>query len=111
MDDVTVLNPSEVPNAILLNPAYPNPFNNVTRINFALPEESYLYLSVVDLNGREVHQILNHQMNAGYHTFSFNGTDLSSGIYYIVARTCLSGSHSNPGEASPGYFKKVVLIK
>lgn len=61
---------------------YPNPFNPVTRINYELPEEGFVKISLFDITGRLVSTILNEQLNAGYQTVEVNGSAFSSGVYY-----------------------------
>ena len=61
---------------------YPNPFNPVTNIQFDLPKEGLVTLKVYDLLGREVKNIVNEFKQAGSYIVSFNGSRLSSGIYF-----------------------------
>ena len=62
---------------------YPNPFNPSTSIEFNLPKEARVTLKVYDLLGREVSTILNGVVQkAGLNSFSFDGSKLSSGIYF-----------------------------
>ena len=61
---------------------YPNPFNPTTNITFSLDKLGAVELKVYDLNGREVATIINKQMSAGRHTVQFDGSHLSSGVYY-----------------------------
>lgn len=73
----------EVANSFKLNQNFPNPFNPVTRISFALPEYSKVTIKVYDLLGREVRQLVNENMNMGTFMIDFNGSDLSSGVYFV----------------------------
>lgn len=67
-----------------LSQNYPNPFNPVTKIDYALPFESSVKLSVFDLLGREVAVLVNNNLQkAGFHSVEFNGSDLTSGIYFF----------------------------
>jgi hypothetical protein len=86
----TTIGPDEVNNNItnlpagyLLEQNYPNPFNPTTNIRFNLPKESRVTLKVYDLLGKEVSTILDDVMlKAGLKSYSFVGTNLSSGVYY-----------------------------
>ena len=60
---------------------FPNPFNPRTKINFCLPEETLVSLSVYDITGRQVARLVNKVMKAGIYSIDFNGQYLSSGIY------------------------------
>ncbi|MBN1633784.1 MAG: T9SS type A sorting domain-containing protein [Ignavibacteria bacterium] len=61
---------------------YPNPFNPVTNIKFDLPKEGLVTLKVYDVLGREVKNIVNEFKQAGSYIVSFDGSELSSGIYF-----------------------------
>ena len=62
---------------------YPNPFNPTTTIKFSLPKAGIVTLKIYDVAGREVMRLINNQnMNAGYQTQLFNGSMLSSGVYF-----------------------------
>ena len=67
---------------------YPNPFNPETRILFTLPNADVVSLMVYDLMGRQVARLIDaKRLEAGTHTVSFSGWDLSSGIYFYQLRT------------------------
>ncbi|MFX0141647.1 MAG: PQQ-binding-like beta-propeller repeat protein, partial [Candidatus Hodarchaeota archaeon] len=66
---------------------YPNPFNPYTNISFALPKITNVRISIFDINGKIVETILNSKMQAGYHTFAWNASNLPSGTYFISFRT------------------------
>lgn len=70
-------------NTYILSPNYPNPFNPVTTIKFSIPQKGMVTLSVFDLMGREVKTLISSEQNAGFHTIVLNGSDLSSGSYFI----------------------------
>jgi M6 family metalloprotease-like protein len=61
---------------------YPNPFNPVTNIQYDLPKEGLVSLKVYDLLGREVKSLVNEFKQAGSYIVSFDGSELSSGIYF-----------------------------
>ena len=71
-----------VPEKFNISQNYPNPFNPVTKIDFDLPFDSKVQISLYDITGRELKSLINEQRTAGYHTLQFNATDLSSGIYF-----------------------------
>ena len=61
---------------------YPNPFNPVTKIYFQIPEPGKVNLTVYDIQGRVVTTLVNGQMEEGRYSIPFNGSNLSSGIYF-----------------------------
>ncbi len=60
---------------------YPNPFNAITVISWQLAVGSPIRLSIYDLTGREVTELVNEQQPAGHHAIEFDATNLASGIY------------------------------
>jgi|GEM_PF-1853521 len=72
-----------IPMDYFLSGGYPNPFNSVTRLNYGLPESGLVSISVYDLTGRLVQQLLNHQQVAGYHSVTWNAKSASSGLYIV----------------------------
>ena len=72
----------ELPKDFELHTNYPNPFNPMTRIDYALPFDSKVSLQIFDILGREVVTLVNDNQRAGYYTVDFNASNLASGIYY-----------------------------
>lgn len=66
---------------------YPNPFNHLTRINYSIAAESYVKLSIYDLNGKEVKELLNEFQGAGVYTYTLNAEALASGFYICRLHT------------------------
>jgi len=60
---------------------YPNPFNPETVIEFQIPSNAMVNISVYNTLGEKVATLLNEQLEQGYYTRSFNGSNLPSGIY------------------------------
>lgn len=68
---------------------FPNPFNPTTEIRYALKEASKVELSIYNIKGQKVKQLLDADKNYGYHKVVWNGDDqygskVSSGIYFYV---------------------------
>lgn len=78
---MTVSNENEMPHKFALEQNYPNPFNPTTNINFTLPQASDVQLTVYNVLGQQVAQLVNGRMTAGTHTVTFNASDLASGMY------------------------------
>jgi hypothetical protein len=62
--------------------AFPNPFNPVTQISYRLPTEEFVQLSVYDVTGRLIDQLVSGMQPAGEHVVEWNAKGLSSGIYF-----------------------------
>jgi hypothetical protein len=73
---------SEIPDKFQLHQNYPNPFNPVTNIKFDLAKESNVKLIVYDALGREIETLVNQLMKPGFYSYSFNGKNLASGVYF-----------------------------
>lgn len=69
-------------NNFSLEQNYPNPFNPGTRIDFTLPVESNVLISIYNLIGQKVMDLVNSKFEAGKHSIEFNAKNLSSGIYF-----------------------------
>ncbi|MFA7288321.1 MAG: T9SS type A sorting domain-containing protein [Melioribacteraceae bacterium] len=91
---------NRIPVEYSLSQNYPNPFNPSTNIKFALTKTSIASLKVYDILGREVATLVNKELNPGNYNFQFNGSRLSSGIYFYRLQT---------GEFTQ--TKKMLLIK
>src|SRR4030095_1258976 len=73
---------NEIPNQFNLFQNYPNPFNPETKIIYELPKSSLVFLGIYDILGNETAVLINQKQIAGKYEVSFNGTNLSSGIYF-----------------------------
>ena len=78
---VAVESGPEVPVHNTLYQNYPNPFNPTTKISYALCEQSKVRLSIYDLLGREIGELVNHTIPPGVHHVVFEASGLPSGLY------------------------------
>ena len=79
-------NDTLLPETVVLNPNYPNPFNPVTSISFSLPNTMNVELTVYNLQGQKVKTLLSGVQNAGVYQVTWdstdeNGTKVTSGVY------------------------------
>ena len=65
-----------------LHQNYPNPFNPETTISFDLPEISKVRLTVYNPLGQIITTLLDKTVSSGHHEISFDGKDLSAGLYF-----------------------------
>ena len=75
-----------LPTEFALNQNYPNPFNPSTQIQYALPEETRVVISIYDIMGRKVRTLVNDVQDAGYRSVMWNATNdmgrlVSAGVY------------------------------
>lgn len=97
LDDKNEVN---IPQYFSLSQNYPNPFNPNTYIKYQIPELRFVTLKVYDILGNEVATLVNEVKHAGSYEVEFDGTRLTSGIYFY---RIISGSYSDT--------KKLVLLK
>ena len=81
-----------IPNAYALNQNYPNPFNPVTTITYDLMKDGFVSLTVYNMMGQEIANLVNADLKAGVHSIQWNGTGLSgqivsSGVYFYILNT------------------------
>jgi uncharacterized protein (TIGR02145 family) len=72
-----------LPETFSLDRAYPNPFNPVTTLRFALPIETQVSIQIYNLQGRQVISLVDGNIGAGYHSVVWNADSHSSGVYFI----------------------------
>ena len=61
---------------------YPNPFNSTTKINFVIPNISFVNVKVYDVIGNEVATLVNEEKGAGTYEIEFTAEKLTSGFYF-----------------------------
>ena len=61
---------------------YPNPFNPVTTIGYVLQEKSNAKVTILNSLGEEIAVLVNEEQDKGYHKVEFNGSKLTSGVYF-----------------------------
>jgi hypothetical protein len=79
---------------------YPNPFNPLTLIEFTLPKSQFVELKVYNILGEEVTTLESKKLNQGNYTYTFDGKNLASGVYYYQL---VAGDFKE--------VKKMILIK
>ena len=76
-----------IPLYFLLSRNYPNPFNPSTTIDYSTPKNENVSLSVYNLHGQKVINLIRRNEKAGEYNVRFKATDLVSGIYYYRLRS------------------------
>lgn len=61
---------------------FPNPFNPTTNISFSIPSDGFVRLSVYDITGRLISNLLSEYKSAGEYKVKFDGSKLPSGVYF-----------------------------
>ena len=76
-------NTINIPEEISLLPSYPYPYNPSTNVQFTIPNDMDVALTVYDINGRLIDEIVNSNLSRGYYNFNWNANEFSSGVYFI----------------------------
>jgi len=76
-----IANVIALPGQYALAQNYPNPFNPTTSIEYVIPQAGFVNLSVFNLLGERVAELVNEIMESGNHTIVFDASRLSSGTY------------------------------
>ncbi len=77
--------PSSLPVSLALLPAYPNPFNGVTRVPLEVDRSAMVEFTLFDIRGRRI-LLFGRSMNAGHNEVEIDASDLPSGIYMLQAQ-------------------------
>ena len=102
-------NNKTIPKSFVLEQNFPNPFNPSTKIKFDIPALSsplgrgvggMTVLKVYDILGKEITTLVNENLQPGTYEVKFDGTKLSSGIYFYKI---IAGDYSET--------KKMILMK
>ncbi|MCC6865907.1 MAG: T9SS type A sorting domain-containing protein [Ignavibacteria bacterium] len=96
---------SNVPDRFSLNQNYPNPFNPVTKIKYDLASSSLVNISVYNLLGVLVEELVNIKQNSGTYEVSFDASQFATGVYfYTINAVSESGMRYTD-------TKKMILVK
>ncbi len=86
---------------------YPNPFNPSTEIVFSIPEAANVNITIFDITGKEVQQLVNEMYQSGRYNVKWNAGGFSSGAYFYTISVT---SATNSG-ASYTDTKQMIFIK
>ena len=73
-----------IPSSFVLGQNYPNPFNPITKISYGIDKASDVKLSLYDVRGGFVENLINKRVVAGSHDFMLDASHLSSGVYFYT---------------------------
>ena len=77
---------SRHPYEFTLLPAYPNPFNPVTNLQFIIPKAGKVTLTIYNIQGREIVSLIDGFQPAGIYQRTFDASELSSGVYFACLK-------------------------
>jgi len=74
---------TRVPEVFTFSAPYPNPFNPTTTVEFTVPHAGTVIITVYDVLGQQLFQMLQEVQSPGNHRFNLDGSLWPSGIYYV----------------------------
>ncbi|MHB2156078.1 T9SS type A sorting domain-containing protein [Calditrichota bacterium GD2] len=89
-----------VANSFSLKQNYPNPFNPLTTIEYSIPKTADVQLTVYNILGQKVAELVDQKQNAGSYRVTLNGHNLPSGVYFYKLK---AGSFEQ--------VRKMLLVK
>lgn len=72
-----------IPLTFSLQPAYPNPFNPTTTLQYSLMTETVVKIVIYDILGNQVEVLTHSEQFAGNHSVVWDASDISSGMYFV----------------------------
>ena len=86
IESLNIKNVSDLPNSFLIHQNFPNPFNPITTLKYELPEDSFVDVTVYDILGNVVNNLVNTNQSSGYKSVQWNATNnqgepVSAGVY------------------------------
>lgn len=108
---VTTHPPDEIPPGFDLMQNYPNPFNPATRIQYSLPSQSHVTITIFNILGQEITRLVDKQEEEGNHTVEWKGTSstdvaVSSGVYFYRVE-----ARRPDGQFLFAQVKKMLLVR
>jgi hypothetical protein len=94
-----------LPKQFQLSQNHPNPFNPATTIKFQLPVDASVRIDLYNSIGQKVSELLNGDLSGGVHEVTFEGSNLSSGIYYYTMNAVSKDGNNFTST------KKMILMK
>ena len=114
--DITLEKILRLPTQYTLSQNYPNPFNPITTLNYEIPEQGDVSLTVYDLLGKEIWNFNQSNLSIGYHSVQWNGIDndgspLGSGCYFYQLKVSSTSAFGSKPEQLFVQTRKMVLLK
>ena len=108
-----IINKTTIPQAFSIYQNHPNPFNHVTTLRYDLPESALVNITIYDMMGRIVNNLVSSKQSAGYKSVQWNGINnsgqsVSAGLYFY---TIQAGDPSARSGYSFREGRKMVFLK
>lgn len=97
---------SDIPSEYSLSQNYPNPFNPFTVIEYALPEDSDISITIFNVIGQKMSDLIKSSQKRGTYRITFDGTNMNSGVYFYKIE-----AKGHDGISVFRDVKKLLLLK
>jgi photosystem II stability/assembly factor-like uncharacterized protein len=95
-----------IPEEFYVSQNYPNPFNPSTTIEYSLPSESNVRISIYNSVGQEIEKLVSSVQQQGIHKIVWDASKFASGIYFYSFK-----ADELNGQKSAHEMKKIILIR
>ena len=72
-----------LPTHFSVSAAYPNPFNPIANLDYAIPKANNVKITVFNIKGQLIETLVDEYKSAGYYKIRWNAFNISSGIYFV----------------------------
>ena len=86
IENLSTISNFVLPNTVTLHRAFPNPFNPFLKIPYSIDIGQDINISVYDINGRQIDNLVNHYHAPGSYMTKFSANNISSGIYFVTLK-------------------------
>ena len=86
IENLSTVSDLVVSNSVTLHSAFPNPFNPFSKIPYSVDIGQNINISVYDIKGRQIDNLISHYHAAGNYMTSFSSNNISSGIYFVTLK-------------------------
>ena len=85
-EDMSLSQSTSLPSKFILHQNFPNPFNPITTVRYELPEDSFVDVTIYDMLGNAVNNLVYTNQSSGYKSIQWNATNnhgqpVSTGVY------------------------------
>ncbi|MCB9250698.1 MAG: T9SS type A sorting domain-containing protein [Ignavibacteriales bacterium] len=77
----------QLPNEIVLENNYPNPFNPTTFIEYSIPNQTFITLELFDVLGKKIKTLVNEYKTSGRYSYKLDMSNYANGIYFYSLKT------------------------
>ncbi|UCG91817.1 MAG: T9SS type A sorting domain-containing protein, partial [candidate division WOR-3 bacterium] len=106
-----------IPQSFFATHNYPNPFRTTTAIEYSIPQDVHVNITIYNLAGQKIVTLVNERIQAGHHSVRWDardevGREVSSGVYFLKFAVSPVGTTGSGGETGDcNETRKLLLIR